>query len=207
MFTIYQFLEVFIPLFVMIDPFASLALYISLTSNMDENEKKKTRYESTIYGFVILLFFAFAGDYILSLFGISIEALEIAGGILILLIGIEMVREGDKPKISKKGEESFQESGDVGIVPLATPMLAGPGAISLIIILMKTYNYILVLISMVLVFLTVYIFFLYADKVFKLIGLKGTRAFTRILGLLVAAFAIQYILNGISGWLVTIWHA
>ena len=207
MFTIYQFLEVFIPLFVMIDPFASLALYISLTSNMDENEKKKTRYESTIYGFVILLFFAFAGDYILSLFGISIEALEIAGGILILLIGIEMVREGDKPKISKKGEESFQESGDVGIVPLATPMLSGPGAISLIIILMKTYNYILVLISMVLVFFTVYIFFLYADKVFKLIGLKGTRAFTRILGLLVAAFAIQYILNGISGWLVTIWHA
>ncbi|MGC8609949.1 MAG: MarC family protein [Thermoplasmata archaeon] len=207
MFTIYQFLDVFIPLFVMIDPFASLALYISLTSNMDENEKKKTRYESTVYGFLILLFFAFAGDYILSLFGISIEALEIAGGILILLIGIEMVREGDKPRISKKGEESFQESGDVGIVPLATPMLAGPGAISLIIILMKTYNYILVLVSMALVFLTVYVFFLYADKVFKLIGLKGSRAFTRILGLLVAAFAVQYILNGISGWLVTFWHA
>jgi multiple antibiotic resistance protein len=191
----------------MIDPFASLALYISLTSNMDENEKKKTRYESTVYGFLILLFFAFAGDYILSLFGISIEALEIAGGILILLIGIEMVREGDKPRISKKGEESFQESGDVGIVPLATPMLAGPGAISLIIILMKSYNYILVLVSMALVFLTVYLFFLYADKVFKLIGLKGSRAFTRILGLLVAAFAVQYILNGISGWLVTFWHA
>ncbi|MGC8992241.1 MAG: MarC family protein [Thermoplasmata archaeon] len=207
MFTIYQFLDVFIPLFVMIDPFASLALYISLTSNMDENEKKKTRYESTVYGFLILLFFAFAGDYILSLFGISIEALEIAGGILILLIGIEMVREGDKPRISKKGEESFQESGDVGIVPLATPMLAGPGAISLIIILMKSYNYILVLVSMALVFLTVYLFFLYADKVFKLIGLKGSRAFTRILGLLVAAFAVQYILNGISGWLVTFWHA
>ncbi len=206
MFSIGEFLDVFIPLFVMIDPFASLALYISLTGNMDENEKRKTRYESTLYGFIILLFFAFVGEYILSLFGISIEALEIAGGILILLIGIEMVREGDKPKISKKGEESYQESGDVGIVPLATPMLAGPGAISLVIILMKSHSYILVISAMAIVFCIVYLFFAYSDRVFRLLGLKGSRAFTRILGLLVAAFAVQYILNGISGWLVSVLH-
>jgi len=197
-----DFLHVFVPTFVIVDPFASLALFISLTSHMSPQNVKKTINESVFYGFAILLFFTFAGIYVLDFFGISIEALEIAGGLLMLFVGIEMVREGDKPRVSKKGEEVEEEIGDVGLVPLATPMLAGPGAISLVIILMETYSWVLVIISLVIVFAIVYLFFYFSLKLFRLIGLKGSRAFTRILGLLVAAFAIQYILNGAGSWIV-----
>ncbi len=201
MFDMSDFLHVFVPMFVIVDPFASLALFISLTSRMNPENVKKTINESVLYGFIILIFFTFAGIYVLEFFGISIEALEIAGGLLMLFVGIEMVREGDKPRVSKKGEEVEEEIGDVGLVPLATPMLAGPGAISLVIILMETYSWVLVIISLVIVFAIVYVFFFFSSKLFRLIGLKGSRAFTRILGLLVAAFAIQYILNGAGSWI------
>lgn len=204
MLSISDFLHVFVPMFVVIDPFASLALFFSLTSHMNPESVKKTINESVIYGFVILIFFTFAGIYVLEFFGISIQALEIAGGLLMLFVGIEMVREGDKPRSTKKGEQVEEEIGDVGIVPLATPMLAGPGAISLVIILMETYSWVLVVISLVIVFAIVYLFFLFSSKLFNIIGLKGSRAFTRILGLLVAAFAIQYILNGTGGWIIHI---
>lgn len=196
-----SFLHVFVPMFVIVDPFASLALFISLTSNMNGEQVKKTMEESVIYGFLILLFFAFAGIYVLEFFGISIQALEIAGGLLMLFVGIEMVREGDKPRVSRKGDEVLEEIGDVGVVPLATPMLAGPGAISLMIILMETYDWVTVILSLVLVFFIVYIFFYFSSRIYSFLGRKGSRAFTRILGLLVAAFAIQYMLNGIGGWI------
>lgn len=194
-----QFLHIFIPIFVIVDPFASVALFISLTAGLPKQATAKVINESVLWGFIILLVFALIGSYILDFFGISIEALMIAGGLLMLMVGIEMVREGDKPRATKKGQEE-EEIGDIGIVPLATPMLAGPGAISLMIILVANYNLWIVLLSTVLVFIIVYLFFKFSTVVYHLLGMKGARAFTRVMGLLVAAFAMQYILNGIGIW-------
>ncbi len=198
-----SFLHIFGPLFVIVGLFASLALFIGLTVNMNHEQVRKTMNESVFYGFLMLLFFAFAGIYVLDFFGISIQALEIAGGLLMLFVGVEMVREGDKPKVVSKGQ-SDEELGDVGVVPLATPMLAGPGAISLVIILMGIYDCVIVLISLILVFVIVYLFFYFSHYIHRILGRKGSRAFTRILGLLVAAFSIHYILNGAGGWIVHI---
>ncbi len=194
-----QFLHIFIPIFVIVDPFASVALFISLTAGLPKQATAKIIDESVLWGFIILLVFALIGSYILDFFGISIEALMIAGGLLMLIVGIEMVREGDKPMATRKGQEE-EEVGDIGIVPLATPMLAGPGAISLMIILVANYNLWIVLLSTVLVFIIVYLFFKFSAVVYHLLGMKGARAFTRVMGLLVAAFAMQYILNGIGIW-------
>ncbi|MGC8496535.1 MAG: MarC family protein [Thermoplasmata archaeon] len=194
-----QFLHIFIPIFVIVDPFASVALFISLTAGLSKPATSKIIKESVLWGFLILLIFALIGSYILEFFGISIEALMIAGGLLMLIVGIEMVREGDKPRATRKGQEE-EELGDIGIVPLATPMLAGPGAISLMIILVASYDLWIVLASTVLVFLIVYIFFKFSTIVYRMIGMKGARAFTRVMGLLVAAFAMQYILNGFGIW-------
>ncbi len=194
-----QFLHIFIPIFVIVDPFASVALFISLTAGLPKQATAKIIDESVLWGFIILLVFALIGSYILDFFGISIEALMIAGGLLMLIVGIEMVREGDKPMATRKGQEE-EEVGDIGIVPLATPMLAGPGAISLMIILVANYNLWIVLLSTVLVFIIVYLFFKFSAVVYHLLGMKGARAFTRVMGRLVAAFAMQYILNGIGIW-------
>lgn len=194
-----EFLNTFIRLFVVIDPFGSLVLFIALTGNTDVKTRRTITVDATLYGGLILVFFALFGSYILFFFGISIEALEIAGGIIMLIMGIEMVREGDRPK-SMGGGETDQ---DLGIVPFATPFIAGPGAISLVIILMKgdlLTSYMtdaFTLVSIVIVMAIIYVFFLYSSRITRLMGEKVLKALTRIFGLLVAGFAVQYFINAI----------
>ncbi len=198
-----EFLHIFVPLFAVIDPFASLPLYISFTSGLSEREKRRIVRDASLTAVLLLLFFQFTGMYILDFFGISIAALMIAGGVLMLLVGIEMVREGDKPRSTRKKEKIREETGDIAIVPLGTPMLAGPGAISLAIILMGKYGSsplgaLAVAASIIAVIGITALFFLGGNYISRIMGEKGARAFTRVMGLLVTAFAIQYILDGIS---------
>ena len=194
-----EFLNIFIRLFVVIDPFGSLVLFLALTGNTDVKTRRTITMDATVYGGLILIFFALFGSFILFFFGISIEALEIAGGIIMLIMGIEMVREGDRPK-SMGGGETDQ---DLGIVPFATPFIAGPGAISLVIILINgdlLSNYaidVYTLISIVLVMAIIYVFFIYSSRISRLMGEKVLKALTRIFGLLVAGFAVQYFINAV----------
>lgn len=195
-----MFLYVFVPQFIVIDPFASLPLLLSHTAGASKKQKRKIITDAVMYGFFILLIFMIFGKHILDFFGVGIPALKVAGGLLIFSVGFEMVREGDKPR----GKKRIYSKEDFGIVPLATPMLAGPGAISLIIIQTQQFGYLLVGLSLVINFLIVAIFFVFAEKINKIIGEKGSRALTRIMGLLVAGFAIQYILDGIEKWISAI---
>lgn len=181
-----------------IDPFGSLVLFIGLTSGMDKKARRTAIKDATIYGFLILLFFSLAGSYILEFMGISVAALEIAGGLILLIMGIQMVREGDRPK----GQGGNVEP-DVGIVPLATPLLAGPGAISLVIILMSEpvfpVQQIFTILSVAILFLFVFIFFRFSEKIIRVMGEKSMKAITRIFGLLVAGFAVQYVIFALVG--------
>lgn len=194
-----EFLNTFIRLFVVIDPFGSLVLFIAMTGSTDVKTRRTITVDATLYGGLILIFFAVFGTYILYFFGISIEALEIAGGIIMLIMGIEMVREGDRPK-SMGGGQTDQ---DLGIVPFATPFIAGPGAISLVIILIKgnlLTDYqtdVFTLVSIIIVMAIIYVFFIYSSRITRLMGEKVLKALTRIFGLLVAGFAVQYFINAI----------
>ena len=191
-----EFLKVFIPLFVVIDPFGTLVLFMSITSEMTRESRKAATKDAVVYGSIILFFFAILGNLIMYFFGISIEALEFAGGLILLIMGIEMVREGDKPKSARGSEETY----DVGIVPFATPLLAGPGAISLVIILMKgdLVSQISTISSIIILFLIVYVFFSNSAKILDIMGTRVMKAVTRIFGLLVAAFAVQYFIEALT---------
>lgn len=194
-----EFLNIFIRLFVVIDPFGSLVLFLALTSSTDVKTRKTITLDATLYGGMILVFFTLFGSFILFFFGISIEALEIAGGIIMLIMGIEMVREGDRPKSMGGGETDS----DLGIVPFATPFIAGPGAISLVILLINgdiINNFItgiFTLLSIGIVMAIIYFFFTYSSRISRIMGEKVLKALTRIFGLLVAGFAIQYFINAI----------
>ncbi|MCL5730924.1 MAG: MarC family protein [Candidatus Thermoplasmatota archaeon] len=192
---ILEFIKVFIPLFVVIDPFGVLVVFISMTSSVSTEMRKTIVNDAVSYGFLILLLFTVAGSYVLYILGISIQALEIAGGTILLIMGIQMVREGDRPKSAGGSMEH-----DLGIVPFATPLLAGPGSISLVIILSSGgLTYVLItVISLVILFFITYIGFLFADRIFLLMGEKNLKALTRIFGILVAAFAVQYFLDAIK---------
>lgn len=197
---IIQFLDIFAKLFVVIDPFGSLVLFIAMTGNIDQKRRRSITIDATLYGGLILIFFAIFGSYLLYFFGISIEALEIAGGLILLIMGIEMVREGDRPK-SMGGGQTEQ---DIGIVPFATPFIAGPGAISLVIILIKgnvlanLTDTIFTLGSIIIVMGIIFLFFMYSTRITRLAGEKVLKALTRILGLLVAGIAIQYFINAFA---------
>jgi multiple antibiotic resistance protein len=188
-----DFLKVFMPLLVVIDPFGSLAIFVGMTGSFNRDTRRTISRDAVMYAGIIIILFALVGDIIIGFFGISIEALEIAGGIILLLMGIEMVRQGAKP------DTSVENTKNMGIVPFATPLLAGPGAISLVIILMKggLETRILTIVSVLLVLAIVYIFFVYSSKILSLLGDKIMTAITRIFGLLVAGFAIQYFLDAL----------
>ena len=203
-----EFLLFFIPVFVVIDPFASLPLFLTLTAGMDEKQRRGVAKLANLVAFVFLVVFALVGKFILDYLGISIDALMIAGGLLMLMSGFEMMREGDKPRSKKNQDaEHLETSGNVAVVPLGTPMLAGPGGLSLVIVMTQSNPVsmwpILIVAIAVTLFITLIIFF-QASRIYGFIGETGSRALTRIMGLLVAAFAIQYILNGLAGWMTYI---
>ena len=194
-FAVTEFLKIFIPLFVVIDPFGAMLVFMTMAGSLETHERRVITADAVIYGFVILVFFAIFGNDLLYFFGISIAAIEIAGGIILLIMSVQMVREGDRPKSAGGNVEK-----DVGIVPLATPLLAGPGAISLVIILMNGgfSHFIFTIISLLVVFGIIFLFFTFSDIILRLLGEKVLKVVTRVLGILVAGFAIQYFLDAIA---------
>ena len=190
-----SFVDIFFPLFVVIDPFGTMVLFMTMTTEYSVSEQKVAAKDAFVYGSIILVFFSITGSVILSLMGISLTAIQIAGGIILLIMGIEMVREGDRPKSTGK---TFNNP-DLGIVPFATPLLAGPGAISLVIILSREglLSAVITIISVLAIFVMVFILFSYSRQISRAIGDKPMKAVTRIFGLFVAGFAIQFILDAV----------
>ncbi|MHB1507135.1 MAG: MarC family protein [Cuniculiplasma sp.] len=190
-----SFVDIFFPLFVVIDPFGTMVLFMTMTTEYSVSEQKVAAKDAFVYGSIILVFFSITGSLILSLMGISLTAIQIAGGIILLIMGIEMVREGDRPKSTGK---TFNNP-DLGIVPFATPLLAGPGAISLVIILSREslFSAIITILSVVIIFVMVFVLFSYSRQISRAIGDKPMKAITRIFGLFVAGFAIQFILDAV----------
>jgi multiple antibiotic resistance protein len=202
-----EFLLVFIPMFIIIDPFSVLPLFITLTGNMNRTGRMKTLRYSILFATLLLIVFSILGKAILEYLSISIDALRITGGLLLLVIGVSMLYEGDTPRSRRKGEEEVEERKspeDVAFVPLGTPMLAGPGAMSVVIIFSGTSDILIVIASLVTVMFISTAILVRADLIFKLIGKAGTRALTRVMGLLASAYAVQMILDGVSDYAGTL---
>ncbi|MBE0518067.1 MAG: MarC family protein [Thermoplasmata archaeon] len=201
-------LVVFIPMFIVIDPFGVIPVYLVLTRSMGAAARAKTLKYSMLFSTSLLVAFALVGSAILGYLSVSIDALRIAGGLLLLVIGVMMLYEGDIPRSRRKGAEEADDSPhapeDVAFVPLGTPMLAGPGAISVVITLTGTTHIPNVLIALLAVMLIIALMLWKVDLVFKLIGNAGTRALTRVMGLITSAYAVQMILDGVSGYATSI---
>jgi len=204
-----QFLSVFIPLFIIVNPSSTLALFSIITRKYNKKKRITTAKNATMFAAILLFIFALAGSSILDFLGIEIYSLRIAGGILLSFVGLDMVRRGSQFGESKpdKGQEA-----DFALVPLAMPSLAGPGAITVTIVSMKTLTVsiswisaiLLVIISIVLVMLITFMIFMSSVVIIKVLGEKGMDAFTRVMGLLTVAIAIQFALTGLAAWIPTI---
>jgi len=179
-----------ISLFIIVDPIGNIPIFISLTENMSKEKRRKTFQTATVTGVILLLLFALVGQQIFILFGISMQSFMIAGGILLLLISVKIL-------ITGSWEESEAPPESVGTVPIAIPLLVGPGAITTTILNIRMFNVAITVISVLIVFLIVWITLRFIDPIYRLLGRSGSLVIARVMALIIAAMATEYIIEGI----------
>lgn len=190
---------------IVVNPLAATLIFVSLTGSMDQAAKLKIAREASEFALAVLLIFTFGGGWILQIFGISIEAFRIAGGILLFGIGMDMVyAKTSRTKMTATEKYEGQDADDIAIMPLAIPMIAGPGAITSVIVLMNEAMPMgLVAIAMVPLAVIIALGITYymmknADVIVRRIGQREYRAVNRLMGMLLIAIAVQFIIVGIK---------
>ncbi|MES2154887.1 MAG: MarC family protein [bacterium] len=211
------FLLAFVPLFVVVDPLASIGLFLGLTTRHDAEGRDRVAVRATFFAGAVLACFAVAGQAILRYLGIELYSLRVAGGILLTLIGLNMLKEGEEVPQDKLGQAELQVATggahptgrpvahDPSLVPLGLPMLAGPGAITLVIVqgTDARFNGWVLGLAIAVTMLASLLILLAASRASHVIGENGRRVITRIMGLLTVAFAVQYVFDGINAWQAT----
>jgi len=198
------FLVAFATLFATVGVADIAFIFAGLTRDSTAKERFVFATRGSIIALAILLFFGFVGNTVLDLFGISIPALRTAGGILLLLIAIDMVfaRHSGGTGTTDEEEQEARVADDISVFPLAMPLLAGPGAISAIILLTtgarSDLDFWLVLLALVLIMVTAWLTLLVAIPIQRLLGLTGLAVVSRVVGILLAALAVQFVFDGVA---------
>jgi multiple antibiotic resistance protein len=189
---------------IIVNPLGATLIYVSLTTNMDRSARDAVARDACRYAFLILLIVAVIGAWILQLFGITLEAFRIAGGILLFGIGMEMVyAKTSRTKLTATEKYESRDTDDISIMPLAIPMIAGPGAITTTIVLMNEATTMtpvaigIVLISIAISIVLTYYMMRNSDYILTRIGQREYRAVNRLMGMLLIAIAVQFVINGI----------
>ena len=190
-------------MFVVIDPPGCAPIYSSLTAGATPAQRRAMAIRSVIIAAFVLLFFATLGKGMLAALGISLDAFRIAGGILLFLIAADMVFEKRTERRESRAQEvAAREIDDVSVFPMAIPMIAGPGSIASIMLLTSQANgwgeRSLVLAALALVLLATLAALLAAGPLMRLLGQKLEAMITRLLGVILAALAAQYVVDGIK---------
>jgi len=181
-----------IALFVVIDPLGNVPLFIALTEKMEKKERKAVSKIAIITAAALLTVFAIAGSEILTIFGITIYSFMVAGGILLFIVSIELLTHGTW----RFGGVTGRDAGESGVVPLAFPLLAGPGGITAVMISFQSAGLIVTMLSISIVIVITFIVLLLVNPIYKVLGRRGSMIFTRVFAVLVAAIAVQYIVDG-----------
>ena len=197
------FIFLFAALFSVLNPIGTVPIFVGLTQDYTQKERSRVSLWTAINVFIILIISFFIGQYVLSFFGITIPALRIAGGIIISSSGFGLLNgKFSKNKgINKKVQEDIENRNDIALTPLAMPMLAGPGSISLLIAYYQEHHETSEIISSCLAILAValliYIILRSAHYLAKYLGASGIVAISRIVGFLTIAIGIQYIISSV----------
>ena len=180
-----------ISLFAVINPIGTIPLFASITQKMQKKERDRVLKTTVITASALLMIFAVAGTQILSIFGITISSFMIAGGILLFVVSIELLTHGGWRFGGTVSDES-------GVVPLAFPLLAGPGAITTVILSFQMSGLMVTILSIAIVMGITYVVFILTGKIYKILGRRGSLIVTRIFAVLVAAIAVQYVVDGLK---------
>jgi len=183
--------QVFIMLFVIMDPPGCIPIFMALTKDVSKEERERELNHAVAVASILLLLFAFLGKVVLDVLGITLNSFMIAGGILLLFIAFDLLR----------GEHKYGVRGgsSVGAVPLGIPLLAGPGAITAVMVIIQSYGVGFVLFAIFSAIVTTKLVLGQSERIFRIIGKVGSEVLSRVMGIIVAAIAIQFIMDGIVG--------
>ena len=183
------FLLSIIPLLVALDAPGTLPIFIAMTEGMDKNERERIVRQSILTALLVTIGFTFLGRAVFRALAITVEDFMIAGGIVLLIIAvIDIVRAGEK---------KYPASSTFGVVPFGTPLIAGPATLTTALVLVGSYGYTPVILSLIVNILLAWVIFSQADRIIRLIGINGSRAFAKVAALLLAAIAVKMIRSGI----------
>ncbi|MCI9843849.1 MarC family NAAT transporter [Flavobacterium pectinovorum] len=197
------FIYLFAALFSVLNPIGTVPIFVGLTHDDSDSERSRISLWTAINVFIILIVSFFIGQYVLTFFGISIDALRIAGGLVILNSGFSLLsgKISKKRGINKKIENDAQKRNDIALTPLAIPMLAGPGSISLLIAFYQEHHevgeIIISSLAILAIAITIFIILKSAHYLARILGASGIVAISRIIGFIVIAIGIQYIVSSI----------
>ncbi|WP_375282074.1 MarC family protein [Pseudooctadecabacter sp.] len=196
----------FVALFVVIDPIGLAPLFVALTAGMSPQKRRQIAVRATLVAVGVLLMFSIFGEGILNFIGISMPAFRIAGGILLFLTALDMLFERRQRRREDQAVDDPDDDpdDDPSVFPLAIPLIAGPGAIATVILLIgqteDTAGYAAIMGVLAAVLALVFVMFLIAGQLERLLGRTGITVVTRLLGMLLAALSVQFVLDGLKGF-------
>ena len=198
-------LTVFMGFFAIMNPIANTPIFLGLTADDNANIRKRVARKALLTAFLLIALFAMMGKLIFSLFGITLPAFQIMGGILVALIGYQMLH-GRQSAVHQSSDEDQQASVDaalgVAITPLALPILAGPGTIATAMNFAATGGFMettMTIATFAVLCLITYIFFIYGERLVHYLGSAGLNVITRIMGLILAVMGVQMLIEGVAG--------
>ena len=187
-----ELLKATVALLVVVDPAGLVPVVLALTKGMKKEERRGTFRVAMLVAIVLLVIFAVAGQELLNLFGITVDSFMIAGGILLMILAMQMIFRG-----GFVGSSSISAD-EVGVVPIAFPLLVGPVAITTTIVSLQTYGILVTLLSIVIVMSVAWLVLRYLDRIDSLLGKRGTAVLSTLMAVFIAAIAVQFILTGIQ---------
>lgn len=202
-----SFIFVITSLFTMINPLGVVPIFISLTHGFTPSESRKVALKAGFVSFVTLVVFAFGGTFIFDFFGISVDGLKVVGGVLFFMMGYEMMRGRSVPK--KLDQESNDEFGEeISITPLAIPMITGPGAITMVLIMMQGADSLadkgVILAGILVVLGLTTVILVGGHRLMAFLGPSGSKVMMRLMGLIVMLIAVEFFFAGITPYVLKI---
>jgi multiple antibiotic resistance protein len=200
------FVYVFSSIFVIVNPIEATMVYVTLTSGLNYQEKNRIYWHTTLVAFTIAILFAVAGDLVLRIFSITVDSLRVAGGVLLFLVAIDMLRGVRQQKKVTEAElrdadhRDDDHREDISVFPLAMPLLTGPGAITTVVVLMGSAGTIiekgLVILAITMTFVITLFVLRFSEYIDKALGITGIMVLTRIMGLILGAVAVNFVATG-----------
>jgi multiple antibiotic resistance protein len=205
--TVESLLTILIPLLIIMDPLGNLPFFLLFTEKNTQDERRRMAGIAALTACLILVFFGLTGDFILRFFGVGLPAFQLAGGFIFFVYALQMLQLIPSGlKTSSEEEQEGVEKANAALVPLATPLLAGPGAITAVLVRQQAqggFQPVSLLVAAILIAcVIVYLVFHFSERIIRTIGVGGIRVMTRLMGLLLSVLAVQFMVSGFQQILI-----